>query len=85
MSDTCFAILSDGTGDIGHKQMTVILRYVDMDKRWTDMQSVGYITVEETTVVALEETILTSRLSRPRYNWLRCQGYDNGANMIGAP
>ncbi|CAM5144655.1 unnamed protein product [Natator depressus] len=88
-----FSIILDCTPDVTHvEQMTMIIRFVDMEKS-ADEDNVnvlikehflGFVPLKETTGAFMTETILqeldTMSLSVEN---LRGQAYDNGSNMKG--
>lgn len=80
-----FSIILDCTPDKQKKeQMTVILRYVDLDKMEVEESFIEFCTIKETTGLNLTDVIVAKikDLGLDIDN-LRGQGYDNGANMRG--
>ena len=80
-----YSIILDCTRDVSRvEQMSLVLRYVDVNSGDIKEHFIGFIPVEKTTGADLADYVLSELKSLGlKLEDCRGQGYDNGANMKG--
>lgn len=82
----CFAVLLDETTDCSKKeQLTICVRYVDLQAFIIREEFLGFVEMKSTTAKAITDTLLQelTNMGLSLEN-LRGQGYDGAANMSGS-